>query len=737
MTSDQTQQQSFEDQHRAQQLSLSPAQPPMRVPGYEIQQFLGAGAYGEVWVGVDQNTGRRVAIKFYTHRGGLDWALLSREVEKLVFLSADRYVVQLLDVGWDAEPPYYVMEFVENGSLDELLREHGPLPPSEAVELFAGMAVGLVHAHGKGVLHCDLKPANILLDQDHTPRLADFGQSRLSHEQTPALGTLFYMAPEQADLTAVPDARWDVYALGAILYCMLTGQPPYRSEQAIAEIDQASSLEDRLLRYQLVIQKAPRPSAHRKIAGVDRALADIVERCLIVDPEQRFANVQEVLDALRSRAITRSRQPLVILGIVAPILLLLIVGLFAWRGYNRAMQDTDRTVTAKAGESNDWAAQFAAGLVAHKIERYFRAVESVTRDPEFQQLLEETVETPELVALLDELRNPAHNNGPAKTDERRRFIRHEARAALQARIEELMRDEEKPEADSWFVTDPYGTQVASVFDSEFSETVGKNYCWRTYFNGGPEDTVVTEMVDGQQVVVYHCPGTHITSTHLSAVFLSQATNVWKIAVSAPVERDGKFLGVLALTLEMGNIMRFPNRKDQFAVLVDGRSGKNEGVILQHPLFDEFLEKNDKLPAHFRQYRVPSEQLKHSEGLYHDPLGMDAAGGAYSRPWIAARAPVTMEHVRSSGDGEGDRQATGLFVIVQEAYDEVAGPVHDLGQRLLHEAVLAVIIVTLVIFVLWFFVLRAIGEPRSAPAYRNSTTGAPTPIHHMTTVALRK
>ena len=63
-----------------------------------------------------------MAIKFYTHRGGLDWSLLSREVEKLAFLSADRYVVQLLEVGWDAEPPYYVMEYMEHGSLEDLLR---------------------------------------------------------------------------------------------------------------------------------------------------------------------------------------------------------------------------------------------------------------------------------------------------------------------------------------------------------------------------------------------------------------------------------------------------------------------------------------------------------------------------------------------------------------------------------------------------------------------------------------
>lgn len=168
-----TQQQSSEEQSRAQALSLKPARPPIQVAGYEPRKFLGAGAYGEVWVAVDRNTGRQVAIKFYAHQGGLDWSILSREVEKLAFLSADRYVVQLLDVGWDADPPYYVMEYVEQGSLEDLLKREGKLGVREAVALFREVTVGLLHAHGKGVLHCDLKPANILLDQDGRPRLAD------------------------------------------------------------------------------------------------------------------------------------------------------------------------------------------------------------------------------------------------------------------------------------------------------------------------------------------------------------------------------------------------------------------------------------------------------------------------------------------------------------------------------------------------------------------------------------
>ena len=211
-----------------------------------------------------------------------------REVEKLAFLFADRYVVQLLGVGWDADPPYYIMEYLEQGSLADRIAA-GPLPVDEAVALFRDVATGLVHAHGKGVLHCDLKPANVLLDQDGKPRLADFGQSRLSTEQAPALGTMFYMAPEQADLEAVPDARWDVYALGALLYCMLTGGPPYRTGKTVDAFERTPDLNERLRHYRETIEQSPPPSAHRKVRGVDKMLAAIVDRCLAVDPSKRVS----------------------------------------------------------------------------------------------------------------------------------------------------------------------------------------------------------------------------------------------------------------------------------------------------------------------------------------------------------------------------------------------------------------------------------------------------------------
>jgi serine/threonine protein kinase len=214
------------------------------------------------------------------------------------------------------------MEHLENGSLNSFLAE-GPLPPHEAVRIAKSVLHALVHAHGSGILHCDLKPANVLLDSDYEPRLCDFGQSRLSDEQNPALGTLFYMAPEQADLKAVPDARWDVYALGALLYHMLCGEPPHRTPENERTIEAGETLDERLAAYRRIVRQGPKATKHRTVSGVDRRLSEIVERSLHVDPQKRYPNAQAVLDELEQRDQQRARRPLLSLGIVGPGLLLL------------------------------------------------------------------------------------------------------------------------------------------------------------------------------------------------------------------------------------------------------------------------------------------------------------------------------------------------------------------------------------------------------------------------------
>ncbi len=162
-STDLTQIQNDADREVSRRLSLEDSRPPAEIEGYSIVRRLGTGAYGTVWLAREDHTGRMVAIKFYPHRRGLNWSMLHREVEKLAAVYTSRFIVRLLDVGWNSEPPYFVMEFVENGSLGSYLAG-GPLDVSEAARIIREVCSALIDAHGAGVLHCDLKPDNVLLD---------------------------------------------------------------------------------------------------------------------------------------------------------------------------------------------------------------------------------------------------------------------------------------------------------------------------------------------------------------------------------------------------------------------------------------------------------------------------------------------------------------------------------------------------------------------------------------------
>jgi hypothetical protein len=721
MSSDWTVRQGGAEQLRSQEMSLRRGYPPAAVPGYELDRLLGVGAYGEVWVAVERNTGRRVAIKYYAHRGGLDWTLLSREVEKLAFLFADRYVVQLIGVGWEAEPPYYIMEYLEQGSLAERL-QRGPLSVHEAVEMFREVAVGLVHAHGKGVLHCDLKPANVLLDQDQKPRLADFGQSRLSHEQLPALGTLYYMAPEQADLDAVPHVQWDVYALGALLYCMLCGHPPYRGMHALEPIDPNSRLQDRLSQYRRLLRKSPRPSEHRQVRGVDRALAEILDGCLATNPQKRYPNVEAVLEALRVRASRRARRPLMVLGAVGPMLLLAAVSMFAWWGFGEAIRQSTAALTQQALESDRFAAQFVARSAANQLEVRWRMVEQIAANPRLRQLVAELTADSEIRKQLTQLSNPE-----ATTIEleqwQYRFRENAQRQKLQDELQALLKAHPQPEVYSWFLTDARGVQMANLPADAEIPTIGKNFSWRSYFNGQGKDLSDTWRPG---------PTEHITDTTLSVVYRSRSNHRWMVAISTPVfdrPSHDEFLGVIGMSLELGRFLELRGKDQvadgdhQFPVLVDWRDGENKGVILQHPLFDRLIAQQGAIPDHCKDLRLMSRDLPRGGSRmenYHDPISDDPEGTDYQRQWLAQMEPVVMHG-----------QDTGWIVIVQEAYDRAIGaPLAGLKSELLRWGVATAVMMGLLLAGLWTLAFRMLQQatPQRALALANlSEHATPGPV----------
>lgn len=737
MSTDHTQSQSPADELRSQQLSQQSLSPPLVLDGFEAQRQVGVGAYGEVWLAIDKNTGRRVAIKFYAHRRGVDWSLLSREVEKLVALSTDRRIVQLLKVGWDAEPPYYVMEYLERGSLEDLLRERGPLPVHEAVDLFHDVLSGMQHAHAKGVFHCDLKPANILLGEDGRPRIADFGQSRLSNEQSPALGTLFYMAPEQADLSATPDMRWDVYALGAIFYRMLTGELPFRNDAALGQIESALDLPDRLARYRQSVKIAPPLVAHRKVPGVDKALVDLIERCLARSPESRAASISEIQSLLDTRAQTQAMRPMVFMGFAIPLFLTFVMALFGWRAYERAVSDTERMALQQAFENNTIAAELAAKTIALEFKKYFEVVADESRDDTFRRMFDDVAALP-LAQTLSSPQTPTSELDKLRDDFIGEPKRQEFNRYLETRLARLARN--YPFA-SCVVLNEKGVVLAAAYRDrdQKKSSVGGNYAYRSYFHGGTADRPKETRVPTVKPIEH---------PFLSSAFESSSSGQYRIAISTPIEEsvdsETQVRGVMFLTVNLSDIglrgeFEAASPTNQFEVLVDGREGENRGMILQHPLYNQLRNAPEGNPKNFRDKRVTIDHAgKMAAQKYFDPIGESEAGKAFRREYVAAAAPVKSLVPDSVHNGNPKTVGqSNLVVLHQQEYDSVVKPVRTLAQKLFREGLLAIACLTLTTVLIWFAVLRMNRYPRLLPGSRGRRQPAPVSLPIESTVQQRR
>ncbi len=217
-----------------------------QVPGYDVTEELGRGGVGVVYKARHLRLNRPVGLKMLlagAYASRAERRRLSREAELVAELRHPN-IVQVYDVGDLDGRPYFTMELIEGGSLDRKLAGR-PLPAREAASLLAVLAGAVDAAHRAGIVHRDLKPANVLLADDGTPKISDFGLARqlgdglaLTLSGAP-LGTPSYMAPEQAQgRSRETGPAADLYALGAILYELLTGRPPFRAESAAATVQQ-------------------------------------------------------------------------------------------------------------------------------------------------------------------------------------------------------------------------------------------------------------------------------------------------------------------------------------------------------------------------------------------------------------------------------------------------------------------------------------------------------------------
>lgn len=268
---------------------------------YELGPELGHGGMARVLRGTDRQLGRHVAIKVLSPPYDRDQAFVERfrrEAHAAARLNHPS-IVAVYDTGSDDGTHYIVTELVEGETLAELLARGEPLPPQRVVDISTEIARALAAAHERGVVHRDVKPGNVMLTPEGRVKVVDFGIARAAGVESGTrsglvLGSAPYLSPEQA--RGEPgDERSDIYALGCVMYEMLTGQPPFTADTPVATL------------YLHVHEQAPPPSS---VGEVPADLEAIVLRCLEKDPAARFQSATEFEHALGAVDNSNNTMPL-------------------------------------------------------------------------------------------------------------------------------------------------------------------------------------------------------------------------------------------------------------------------------------------------------------------------------------------------------------------------------------------------------------------------------------------
>lgn len=267
---------------------------PARVAGYDILAELGRGGMGVVYKARQPGANRVVALKMVLASGHVDAETLARfqlEAEAVAGLQHPN-IVQLYEVGEEAGCPYFSLEYIDGDSLGKKI-DGVPQPPKDSARLVQSLAEAMHLAHQRGIIHRDLKPANILLTQDGVPKITDFGLAKRFEDKGEGqtrtgaiMGTPSYMAPEQAQgKTKNTEPAADIYSLGAILYDLITGRPPFRGTTLLETLQQVQNME-------------PVPPI-RLQPNLPYDLQTICLKALEKDPAKRYATAGEMAEDLR------------------------------------------------------------------------------------------------------------------------------------------------------------------------------------------------------------------------------------------------------------------------------------------------------------------------------------------------------------------------------------------------------------------------------------------------------
>ena len=262
---------------------------------YLLEERIAAGGMAAVWRAHDEVLARTVAVKVLHGHLAADEAFRERFRREAIAAAKLTHpaVVSVYDTGADGDAVYLVMEYVDGVTLKDVIAESGALTPGEAATIGEKVARGLAYAHDRGLVHRDVKPANILIGHDGSVKVADFGIAKAEETGDDltntgmVLGTAAYVAPEQITAQVI-DGRADQYALGCVLYEALAGRQPFKGDNAVTTAAQR-------------LDHAPLPLRQVR-ADVPKELSAVLDRALARDPADRYPDTRALADALAPHA---------------------------------------------------------------------------------------------------------------------------------------------------------------------------------------------------------------------------------------------------------------------------------------------------------------------------------------------------------------------------------------------------------------------------------------------------
>jgi serine/threonine protein kinase/class 3 adenylate cyclase len=689
---------------RGARVSAKPqAAEPLKLGNYLLEERVGSGGMGEVYRARHSQFGRMRAVKVirqhFVETGHEEVIRRFYQEIKAVGALDHPNIVVAIDSSAPTDPIHYlVMEYIDGLPADALVKRLRQLPVAEACEIARQAARGLAYIHQHGMVHRDIKPSNLMLtlvrtddvsgtksaplesgDRQAVVKILDLGlallvgedQQRFTRMENRTMGTAMYMSPEQWKTTSV-DIRADIYSLGCTLYHLLAGKPPFFESD---------------LKPEKAHEREPLPPI-QSVTPIPRALWDVLTRMTAKNPEDRYPDPSAVAAALapfaeghrlarfvqvaaetemlagrtdgvaksetrvtpsaqsdteRGRPGSRIRLPKslppvarrTVLRTVSALATLIAVGGIGWLAWQAtARRQSVQEALEARGEALQVAADFATMEILDEINLRFDILERLAANEELRRHMNQILRDQDNEELWKDLENWL---GARKAD-------HDREAS----------------ADSWFINDVRGIQVARSPHSDAS--LGANYAERDYFHGlGVDPPEGTDLKP-------------ITAPHLSAVYRSTSSGHLKVAFSVPIENglrgeERGVVGVLAMSVDLGEFdFKWTLPRGQEVVLVDLREAvidevKRRGLVL-HRKAQEAYERGESPPwissellARFDQLvaLAPSRAARSTPPLieYSDEA---ATGG---QPYRAA--------VKAVVDHRPDEQVIdrGWLVLVQE------------------------------------------------------------------------